>query len=152
MAILFFLLWILLSGHVTAGVCLSGAAVSLALDLFCRRVLGYKTLWRPSAVRKLPGALRYLGCLLAEMLKAGFLVMRFIYARGRVPEPRLIRFRCGLESDAARSVLANSITLTAGTITVSAENGDLCVHALDRSMADGIENSRFAGRLKKLEE
>ena len=48
-------------------------------------------------------------------------------------------------------ILADSITLTAGTITVTAADGRMCVHALDASLAEGIENSQFQQRLEKME-
>lgn len=147
--VLLFVLWLLLSGEVTVRVCVSGAVVSCLVYAACRKVLG-----RPGrllTVGKLGGLLRYLGRLVWEMLKAGFVVMGLIYRGGRM-EPVLVRFRTELKSDAARAMLADSITLTAGTITACTEDGEVLVHALDRSLAEGIERSVFAARLEKLEE
>ena len=152
MFILFFILWVLFAGAVNGTVLATGAVVSALLWLFGYRVLGYRARFERRFFRKLWGAVRYLGYLLVEILKAGFLVMRLIYSPGRAPEPRLIHFASGVRSERARAVLADSITLTAGTITVSAENGDFLVHALDKSMAEGIEDSEFARRLRQWEE
>lgn len=151
MFVLFFVLWLLMAGEVTLRVCLWGAAVSALLCRFCRRTLdfrpgGWRGLWRKA------GAMAaYLGYLLAEMLKAGFVVMKLVYTRGRDMEPRLIWFDTTLKSAPAQAALANSITLTAGTITVEAENGRFCVHALDASLAEGIEDCAFQHRLERLE-
>ena len=41
MFLLFFLLWLLLSGGVSTHICLWGLAVSAVITWFCRRVLGY---------------------------------------------------------------------------------------------------------------
>ena len=41
MFLLFFLLWLLLSGGVSMHICLWGLAVSAVITWFCRRVLGY---------------------------------------------------------------------------------------------------------------
>ena len=49
-------------------------------------------------------------------------------------------------------MLANSITLTPGTITVSLEGDTYCVHCLDKSMAEGIESSIFVQKLHRIEE
>ena len=133
MFVLFFLVWLLLSGEVTAHSCLWGAAASLLMAWFCRRILGYE--------RRL----------LAEMLRAGFVVMRMIYVRPREIRPKLVRFRTPLRMDRHRALLANSITLTAGTITVEAEGDTLLVHTLDVSLAEGIEDSTFQRRLERLE-
>jgi len=149
--VLLFLLWVLLSGKITLNVCLTGAAAAALLDVFCRRTLGYGG-WGFLPPRKFWKLLCYLGYLIVEMLKAGFVVMNLIYTRGRKMEPVLVRFDTDVKSDDARSMLANSITLTAGTITVTSEEGHCCVHALDRSLAVGIEHSKFERRLKELEE
>ena len=85
------------------------------------------------------------------MLRAGFVVMRMIYVRPREIRPKLVRFRTPLRMDRHRALLANSITLTAGTITVEAEGDTLLVHTLDVSLAEGIEDSTFQRRLERLE-
>lgn len=152
MLILFFALWLILSGKITVGVCVSGAAAAAVLYWFGRKVLGYDLHTELVSLKKLWLSVRYLGYLLAEMLKAGFVVMKLIYTKGRNMEPELIYFENGLKSDGMRAILANSITLTAGTITVQLEGKRLCVHTLDKSLAVGLEDSEFQRRLRKLEE
>ena len=48
-------------------------------------------------------------------------------------------------------VLANSITLTPGTITVTLEEDEYLVHCLDRELGEGIESCSFEKRLEELE-
>ena len=151
MFLLFFLIWLTLSGEVTPGSCLLGAAVSLALYAFCVRQLGYAPRYDLLGVRKMRKVLAYMGYLTVEILKASFAVMKLIYTRNHRMEPLLVRFDTGLQSPAARAVLGNSITLTAGTITVEDRDGHLCVHTLDRPLAEGIENSDFQRLLLELE-
>lgn len=151
MVALFFLAWILLAGELSWSSCLMGAAMSLLLYMFCRQIMGYGPYHGPLSFRRLGKMLRYLGYLIWEMLKAGFVVMKLIYTRGRRMEPLLVRFETDLQSDQARAALADSITLTAGTITVEDREGRLYVHALDRSLAEGIEDSEFQRRLRELE-
>ena len=57
-------------------------------------------------------------------------------------------FKTGL----ARVLLANSITLTPGTITVSVEDDRFCVHCLDKELAEGMETSIFVKLLKEMED
>jgi multicomponent Na+:H+ antiporter subunit E len=150
MTLLFFLLWILLAGEVTAAVCLTGAAAAILLTVFCRQMLGYGgTTFLPP--RRFWRLFCYLGRLLAEMLKAGFIVMKLVYTKGRNMKPVLVRFDTEVQENVWRSMLADSITLTAGTITVSTADGHLRVHALDRSLAEGIEKSIFEEKLRKIE-
>ncbi len=148
MFVLFFLLWLRLTGEVTVQACLWGLAVSAAMTWFCWKFLDYRiSLPRPGQLWSWG---RYLVHLLAEMLRAGFVVMRLVYTRGRNMRPLLVWYDTPLKEDRERVILANSITLTAGTITVTAADGHFCVHALDASLAEGIEDCGFQQRLEKM--
>ena len=48
-------------------------------------------------------------------------------------------------------MLANSITLTPGTITIKLEGSELVVHALDVELVEGIDESVFVKMLRKME-
>ena len=67
-------------------------------------------------------------------------------------DPIIVKFRTSLKSDFTRMLLANSITLTPGTITISLEGDEYTIHCLDTSLAEGLENSDFEKALKKLDE
>lgn len=150
MAVLLFALWLLLSGGGGWVSCAWGAGAALALDFFCRRLLGFRLREELRAAARLPRAAAYVVLLVWEMLKAGFTVMRLIYAP-RTLRPVLTEFRTSLRSDGARAALADSITLTAGTITVRTEDGCYLIHALDRSLCEDFAHCGFARRLERLE-
>jgi multicomponent Na+:H+ antiporter subunit E len=90
--------------------------------------------------------------LIAAIVKSTLGACRFILVPGADPQPLICRFTTPLKTDRARALLANSITLTPGTITVSLEDGEFTVHCLDRSMAEGLDSSRFVQLLLRLEE
>ena len=48
-------------------------------------------------------------------------------------------------------IFANSITLTPGTITVSLKGDELVIHCLDKTMAEGMEDTVFERLLEKME-
>jgi len=77
--------------------------------------------------------------LYSSSFKTAFSVLRGTYY------PRVVHFRTRLNSDIARSVIAGSITLTPGTITLELTEDHLVVHWLDASTT----HSRFAGNLIK---
>jgi len=52
--------------------------------------------------------------------------------------PQMIEFDSTLKSELSQFVLANSITLTPGTITVRIQNGRFLVHALTSQTAEGL--------------
>ena len=66
-------------------------------------------------------------------------------------EPVLVTFQSDVETPTGRAFLANAITLTPGTITVSLEENEYTVHCLDESMAAGLDDTIFAKQLKEME-
>ena len=148
MAVLLLLMWLLLFGKVTAEILCFGA-VAVAAVYALAIALGYP--WRKElkALRALPVALWYLGNLLWETLKAAAAVGRLALTPGAQPEPVLVEFRSGLQSEALNVILANSITLTPGTITVFQEHDRFLVHALREEYAAGIEDSSFIRILRR---
>ena len=101
--------------------------------------------------RLLPLACQYVAILIVEILKANRQVLFFILTPRYQVEPQLVHFTSGLKSEFARVVLANSITLTPGTITVGLEGSDFYVHCLDKEFAEGMDHSVFVELLEKME-
>ena len=151
MFLLFFLVWLLLSGAVNVHTCLWGLGVSALITWFCRCVLGYRWHLLGGSPRRIWALTRYFSNLVLEMLKAGWTVMRIIYARPNQIEPKLIWFDTPLQEKRYQAMLSDSITLTAGTITVQSAGGRMLVHTLDAPLAEGIEESGFQQRLEEME-
>jgi multicomponent Na+:H+ antiporter subunit E len=95
--------------------------------------------------------IQYAAILIIEILKANRQVLHFIMTPVYEVEPQIVHFRSNLKSETARVVLANSITLTPGTITVGLEGNDFYVHCLDKEFAEGMESSIFVELLEKME-
>jgi multicomponent Na+:H+ antiporter subunit E len=53
-------------------------------------------------------------------------------------DPTKVTFKTKLKSNIARVALANSITLTPGTITIRVEDDVFLVHAISRKAAAGL--------------
>ena len=151
MALVYFVVWLTVNGRVTAETVILGIFVSLALQRFTRRALPARYASLASLLRLLPRGLLYFFTLLSEIFKANLQVIRLVLAPVIEVEPCLVRFRTDLRTEAARVALANSITLTPGTITVSLEGSELLIHALDRDMARGLDESVFVRQLRRME-
>ena len=93
----------------------------------------------------------YIYLLITEIINSNMTVFHMILTQRERMEPVLVTFRTNLKTETARVILANSITLTPGTITVSIEEDELTVHCLDKSLAEGIEDSIFEQRLREFE-
>ncbi|MBQ9595802.1 MAG: Na+/H+ antiporter subunit E, partial [Synergistaceae bacterium] len=103
-------------------------------------------------VKILPDVIIYLAVLLFEIIKANFAIIKLVMAPELEVEPCLVKFNTPLKTEGARAALANSITLTPGTITVSLEGRELLVHALNREIADSLDNSLFEKLLIRMED
>lgn len=152
MFLLFFFVWVILNGRITAEICILGLLISSALFLFICRFMDYSVKKELLLFHLMPLFFQYFGVLVKEIIKANVCVLKIILSPRLQPEPTLIYFDTSLKSGLARVILANSITLTPGTITVSLEDNHFCVHCLDKELAEGMETSVFVELLEQIEE
>ena len=151
MYLLFFFLWILLNGQFTLEICCFGAAIAAAMFLFVCKFLGYSVKKDTLLCRKLPYILAYILILICEIFQSNISAIRLALSYRNEVDPVMVKFRTDLKTYAARVALANSITLTPGTITVAMEGDELVVHALDAELIEGIDESIFVKLLRKME-
>lgn len=151
MFLLFFLVWLILNGKMTVEICIFGLAISAALFAFICRYMEYSLRKELLLFRLFPLLVQYFWVLVKEIVKANVCVMKIILSPELQPEPAFVYFDTDLKNDLLRVMLANSITLTPGTITVSVEENHFYVHCLDRELAEGMEESVFVELLKKME-
>jgi multicomponent Na+:H+ antiporter subunit E len=130
--------WILLSGkfdlfHLTLGVISSALVSFLSADLF---------MYEQGSNRVTTGVrfLLYLPWLLYQILLST-LHVTFLALHPKMKElidPTIVTFKTKLKTDIAMVALANSITLTPGTITIRIEGQVFYVHAISRKAAAGL--------------
>ena len=56
-----------------------------------------------------------------------------------------------MKTEGGKVLLADSITLTPGTITVAIQGDRFLVHCLDEEFAEGLEGSDMEQRIQQLE-
>lgn len=151
MFLLFFLVWIIFNGNITVEIAVIGLAVAVAVFAFICKFMDYSLKKEILLYKKLLAFIGYVIILIIEIIKANIAVIHMIVTQREVVEPVIVRFRTSLRTETARVILANSITLTPGTITVSLEGDAYEVHCLDKSLAEGIEDSMFVKLLEKME-
>ena len=152
MYLLFLAVWLILNGKVTWEIFLFGIVISAVLFLFMCRFLDYSLKKEVLLFRLSPLFARCFWVLVKEIVKANVCVLKIIFSMEMQPEPAFVYFDTDFKTATAKVLLANSITLTPGTITVSVEGDRFCVHCLDRELADGVEDSAFVELLKEMEE
>lgn len=79
---------------------------------------------------RLPHLVGYWAWLLVEIFKANWPVIKACVSADLDINPALVKVKTRCESDLAKTIFANSITLTPGTVTVEVEGDKLLVHAL----------------------
>lgn len=151
MFIIFFLIWIIFNGHFTLEIAAFGIVVAGAMYCFICKFLDYKPRNDLVLCKRLMLILHYVFVLLVEILKANGAVFRMIYSAKYQLEPAVVHFKTHLRTPFARVLLANSITLTPGTITVSLKDDEYVVHCLDKELAQGIDSSIFVELLERIE-
>lgn len=152
MAVLFFAFWVILNGKITLEIVIFGLVISALLYWFCVKFLDFSPKAELRMLRLIPQGLKYAGTLLKEIVKSNLALLPFLYT-GKKPEPKLVSFHTPLKHAGSRSILANSITATPGTITVlMQEDGMLVIHCLDQSLAQDIDTLDFQNQLMKMEE
>ena len=152
MYFLFLIFWIILNGRFTLEILLFGLVISAVVYAFICRFMGYSPRKDFFLFRNLILLLTFAGVLVKEIARANLSVLKLILSPKYEPEPALIYFRTDLKYGVSRVLLANSITLTPGTITVEMKDGEYLIHCYDKTMGEGLDSSVFVSMLKKLEE
>lgn len=147
------ILWVIFNGRITVEILLFGVGISSGICLILNKISGRNMFFAHRFIfHKVKGRLAYYFVLLKEIIKANIQVIDVILTPGDVEvAPVLHEFETNIESEELNILLANSITLTPGTITAEIDGNKLRVLALDDSFMDGIEESVFVKELEKLD-
>lgn len=137
--VLMFVTWIILSGYFEPLLLGLGLVSSLAVAWFFHDLLFAGARFQDVGV--FLRFCRYAPWLIVEIIKANFHILYLVFhpRMHEMIDPHVIQFQTGLTSDIAITTLANAITLTPGTVTVTANGeGGFQVHAIDRKSAEGL--------------
>lgn len=151
MYLLYFALWVIFNGAFTLEICLFGIVIAAVMLAFTCKFMDYSMESEKMLYRRIFKVLRYIYVLVKEIVKANFAVIRMILSEKEEVEPALVSFSADMKTTGGLAFLANAITLTPGTITVSLEGSEYTVHCLDASLAEGMDRSVFVELLKDLE-
>ncbi|MCG8429351.1 MAG: Na+/H+ antiporter subunit E [Chromatiales bacterium] len=129
------LLWIFLNGSLAVDVLIVGTVVSVLIVLLFKSSLAafseLKT--TPQALR---AALQYCVYFIKELIKANIRLARIVLSPSLPVKPGIVKVRTRLKSKMGRLLLANSITLTPGTLTVELKDEWLYVHWVSVESSD----------------
>ena len=145
--------WILLSGEFTVILLTSAVSASLLVAFMSSDLFMGKGVDVGLGFRRLIRFIRYLPWLLWQIVKANIDVAhRALHPKMSI-DPCLIKFKTDLKTELGITCLSNSITLTPGTVTLSANSkGEYIVHALSKEHADDLLSGKMQKWVKWIED
>jgi multicomponent Na+:H+ antiporter subunit E len=146
-----FAFWFLLSGKSEPLFLVMGLVSALVVTRFGVPLLT-EVLGSPEETPRID-LLRFVGYvawLLTRIPPAALDVAMSILLPSRSPRPGVVRFTTGLHSPAARTLLANSITLVPGTMTLSVDGGEFVVHALSPRATEDLASAEVQRRIARV--
>ena len=149
LALVLYGVWLLWSGHYGLLLLTFGAVSCAGVVALTRRmgILDEESVPIELVLR----FLRYGPWLLWEIVRANVDVARRILDPRLPIQPRVIRVRASQRHDLSRTIYANSITLTPGTVSVDIEGDEITVHALSRDAAESLERGEMDRRVSRIE-
>lgn len=144
LAVLLVAFWLTLSGYFKPLLLVFGAiSIGVTLVLVARmRILDRETV----PYSTLPQTLSYFTWLFAEIVRANIAVVRAVMRPDLVVTPTLVEVPMDRVTDLGRTMFANSITLTPGTVSVALDERRILVHALLADMTDPDGFAEMQGR------
>jgi len=141
--------WLLLSGHFYPLFYFLGA-VSVAISVWVSARM--KVVDHEGHPVQIAGRVFiYFPWLFKEIIKSNIDVARIVLTPSLPIDPRVITVKASQKTAVGRTIYANSITLTPGTITIDVRGSELQVHALTEASAEGVRSGEMDAHVTRFE-
>ena len=140
--------WLLWSGIYSA-LLLGLGLFSCLLTIFIKYRMDYFTTdeFAMGVGRRLTG---YWLWLAKEVVKSSLDVARIVLSPSLPISPQVVKIKASCQHPVDQAILANSITLTPGTLALDVYNGEITVHALTKEGADELRKGEMDRRVLAL--
>lgn len=147
------LLWVVFNGRVTVEILIFGLIISAMVCYLLSTVNDRNMFFAHKFIYgKVKNRIKYYTILVIEIIKANIAVMDVILTPGKIEnKPVIVHFDTKLKDPKLNILLANSITLTPGTITADTKDNSLTVLALDEDFTQDIDSSIFVKELERMD-
>jgi multicomponent Na+:H+ antiporter subunit E len=147
--ILTFVFWLLLTFDLSLANLIAGSAAAIVTSLLFTKYFFHRVVKFIQPARYF-WLLVYLVIFTWECIKANFDVAYRVLHPAMPIKPGIVKVKLNLHSDFARTMLANSITMTPGTIAVDIVDDVLFVHWIYVSSEDPeVYSQKIAGKFEK---
>jgi multicomponent Na+:H+ antiporter subunit E len=147
-ALTLYLFWLLLSGHFTVLLLGLGGLSTLLVVWILRRM--DRADGEPTTAHFSLGLIGYGTWLLAIVVKSNVDVVRRIWDPGLPIDPRWRRLDTQAMSKVQKTLYANSITLTPGTLTTDVREDHFMVHSLSEAAIEDLKAGEMERRIRRL--
>ena len=144
-----FIIWLIANGTLAHNTVLAGIIISAFIAFaFAAFARVYSVIrWTPKVILTY---LVYLAIFFVELIKANMNVMRLVFSPRINIKPGIVEIKTELKSPIGRLALANTITLTPGTLVVDIKDDSLFIHWINTSTTDPqAATEAIAGRFEK---
>ena len=149
-AIIMFVFWIFLSGEFSFILLLTGIISSLLVSYISHDLLIGNGDMKLGLIRTIR-FIKFLPWLLWQIVLANIdLAIRTLHPKMPI-NPMLINFKNNLKTDLGMVILANSITLTPGTVTIDVNENDFFIHVISEKAAQSLISGEMQARVKEIE-
>ncbi|OFY76456.1 MAG: hypothetical protein A2V46_08300 [Bacteroidetes bacterium RBG_19FT_COMBO_42_7] len=154
--ILSLIFWLLLTFRITVPNLIVGSVASLVCSAIFARYY-FHNVYKFLQPRRYFWFIIYLFVFIWECIKANFDVAYRVIHPSMPIKPGIVRVKTSLKSEFAKMLLANSITMTPGTITVDLVGDEFYIHWIyvssdDPAVYTGIITGLFEKYIKKFAE
>ncbi len=152
MTFVMWVFWVAVSGSLKWPQLLFGFAAAAFVVWFNRNLLIKPDERLPLRFKTFFWFAGYFLKLLLDIVVANFQVAAIVLNPKMPVEPNLVELNVDIAKVTDRVLLANSITLTPGTLTIMAEENKFLVHALTLKSGEGLINWSLIKKIREMEE
>lgn len=150
--VVYIIFWLMLSEKVSFEILIFGGLVCLLVYYFNRTNFQKRKFNTKKSIKNIKYWIKYFFILLKEIIFSNIHVAKIVLSKDMKISPQFTNIRTSIKGNNNRVILANSITLTPGTLTAQLDDDTLLVHCLEKEYVEDLSNSKFEKILEKVEE
>ncbi|MBM7869084.1 multicomponent Na+:H+ antiporter subunit E [Clostridium pascui] len=153
--VIYVIFWLILAENLNIDRIAIGALICIGVFIFNKDLLSKHNIYKKSKdllISNIKYAVLYILILIKEIFKSNFHVAKIVLSPKLNISPTIVTITTNLKSDFDKTILANSITLTPGTLTLDMTEDKIIIHCLEEKSIKDLQNSCFENILLKKEE
>lgn len=146
----FLIFWIILAERTALASTIAGLIIALIIFAYVKE--SYEGVSISKSLKLIPRWILFLAELIGAIIVANFQVAVIVLSKDMSIDPHVVKYKTALHSEVLKTILANAITLTPGTMSVDIQGQTLMIHCLNREYAEALDGNAFERTLVKIQE